>query len=67
MCKAPILVTPDFKKTFIVECDASENEIGDVLMQEGHPLAFTIHPIKGKNLKRPIYENEMLVILHAIK
>ena len=36
-------------------------------MQEGHPLSFTSHPIKGKNLKKPIYEKEMLEILHALK
>ena len=67
MCKAPILETPDFTKTFIVECDASRNGIGVVLMQEGHPFSFTSHPIKGKNLKNPIYEKEMLVILHSLK
>ena len=60
MCKSPILATPDFKKTFIVKCDASGNGIGSILMQEGHPISFTSHPIKGNNIKNPIYEKEML-------
>jgi hypothetical protein len=33
MCKALVLTTPDFTKTFIMECDASRNGIGVVLMQ----------------------------------
>ena len=36
-------------------------------MQEGRPIAFESHPIKGKNLHKPIYEKEMLAILHALK
>ena len=36
-------------------------------MKEGHPLALTSHPIKGNNLHNPIYEKQMLEILHALK
>ena len=67
MFQSSFLTMQDFTKTFIMEFYASWNGIFAVLMQEGKSIAFEIHPIKGKYLLKPIYEKEMLAILHALK
>jgi hypothetical protein len=41
MCSNHVLALLDFKKTFLLECDAYEKVIGAILMQDGRPLAFT--------------------------
>ena len=66
MCTTPILAARDFKKTFVVESDASGMGIGEMLNQYGRPLAFTSQELSGRNLIISTFAKKMIAILHAM-
>ena len=45
MVSLPILALPNFGKPFVVELDASEQGLGEVLMQDHKPIAYFNHAL----------------------
>jgi hypothetical protein len=66
MSTCPAVALPDFGIPFTLECDASGEGIGAVLMQNRHPLSYEIQKLRGPELLYSIYDKEMLAIMHAL-
>jgi len=58
---------PHFSKPFLIECDASSEGIGAVLMQNRRPQAHLSQGLKGKNLSLSTYEKESLDLVMGIR
>jgi len=67
MSTPPALGLPHFSKPFLIECDASSEGLGAVLMQNRRPLAHLSQGLKGKNLSLSTYEKESLDLVMGIR
>ena len=66
MSSCPVLAMPDFTQPFVLECDASGEGIGAVLMQDHHPIAFESRKLRDYEHLYSVYDKEMLAIMHAL-
>jgi hypothetical protein len=63
LVQAPVLVLLDFSKPFSIETDASDAGVGDVLMQDHHPIAYISKSFGPKMRGLSTYEKEFVAIL----
>lgn len=67
LTNAPILILPDFLKTFEIECDTSGICIGAVLMHDKKPIAYFSEKLGGATLNYPTYEKELYALVRALQ
>jgi hypothetical protein len=71
MTSSPFLHYPDFDKRFYIFCDSSDVSIGGGLFQMDdknnfYPIAFTGRALNKAEIKRTIFERELLSIVYVI-
>jgi hypothetical protein len=63
----PVLVMLDLQKGFDIYCDACDQGLGCVLMQEGHVIAYASRQLRKHELNYPTHDLELAVVVHALK
>ena len=65
--KETLLAFPDFNKEFHIYTDASNYQLGTVIMQEGKPLAFYSRKMNAQQRRYTMGEQELLSIVETLK
>ena len=64
-CKAPVLAYHDVNKEVTIQCDASKEAVGAVLLQEGRPVAYASRKLRESEINWAPIEKEMPAIVFS--
>ena len=64
-CKAPVLAYYDVDKEMTIQCDASKEAVGAVLLQEGRPVAYASRKLRESEINWAPIEKEMPAIVFS--
>jgi hypothetical protein len=67
LTETPLLVLPEFTKTFEVKCDASGIGIGGVLVQERKLVAYFSEKLGGAQLNYFVYDKELYALVRVLE
>jgi hypothetical protein len=62
-----VLTLPDIQWDFVINCDASRQGLGCVLMQDGKVVAYASHQLKPHKQNYPTQDLEFAAVVHALK
>jgi hypothetical protein len=63
----PVLTMPDIEKPFSIYCDASGQDLGCVLMQDDHVVAYASRQLRKHKEKYPTHDLELVAVVHDLK
>jgi hypothetical protein len=63
---APILVMPDMEKPVSIYCDASNQGLGCVLIQDGHVVAYASRQLSNHEAHYTTHDLELAIVVHAL-
>jgi hypothetical protein len=67
LISTPLLVLPNFAKTFEIECDALDIGIRAILMQDKRLIAYFSEKFNGVTLNYAIYDRELYALMRTLK
>jgi hypothetical protein len=66
-CLKVLLSYPDINKPFHIHTDASQYQLGTVISQDNHPIAFYSHTLQLAQIRLTTTERELLLIIETLK
>ena len=67
LTEASVLTQPTYGKEYVIFSDASLNELGCVIMQEGKVVAYTSRQLKPYEKNYPTHDLDLATIVFALK
>jgi hypothetical protein len=64
---APVLTMPNMEKPFSIYYDASGQDLGCVLMQDGRVVAYASRQLRKHEENHPTHDLELADTVHALK